>query len=112
MGNARLGAIAIDCHDPIALADFYKAVLDLPVALSTDELFVLQGAGALLVRTLLEHAIDTGRIPAQPVETTALMMLGAIREATLYVARATDHDKARHDARLVVDRLINALSAD
>ncbi|OBK11292.1 VOC family protein [Mycobacterium sp. 1245852.3] len=48
MGNARLGAIAIDCQDPIALADFYKVVLDLSVALSTDELVVLHGAGVLL----------------------------------------------------------------
>src|SRR5690348_5361733 len=41
-----------------------------------------------LVRDLLTNAIETGRIPAQPVEATALTMMGAMREMTLYVARA------------------------
>ncbi|MDT7763681.1 MAG: hypothetical protein QOC63_3101, partial [Mycobacterium sp.] len=38
-------------------------------------------------------------------------MLGAIREATLYVARAEDHDLARQEAGAVMDRLIHALNA-
>jgi hypothetical protein len=34
-----------------------------------------------------------------------------MREATLYVARAEDHDRARQEAGAVMDRLIHALSA-
>jgi AcrR family transcriptional regulator len=64
-----------------------------------------------LVRALLTSAIETGRIPRQPVEATALTMLGAMREATLYIARAEQHDQARQDASAVVDRLIDALAA-
>lgn len=64
-----------------------------------------------LVRELLTNAVETGRIPPQPIEATALTMLGAIREATLYVARAEDHDLARQDAGAVMDRLIDALNA-
>ncbi len=64
-----------------------------------------------LVRALLASAIETGRIPPQPIEATALTMLGAMREATLYVARADDHDTARREAGAVVDRLIRALTA-
>ena len=64
-----------------------------------------------LVRELLTNAVETGRIPAQPIEATALTMLGAIREATLYVARAEDHDLARQEAGAVMDRLIDALNA-
>jgi AcrR family transcriptional regulator len=64
-----------------------------------------------LVRELLANAVETGRIPPQPIEATALTMLGAIREATLYVARAEDHDLARQDAGAVMDRLIHALNA-
>lgn len=64
-----------------------------------------------LVRALLTSAIETGRIPRQPVEATALTMLGAMREATLYIARAEQHDQARQDAGAVVDRLIDALAA-
>jgi AcrR family transcriptional regulator len=64
-----------------------------------------------LVRALLTTAVETGRIPAQPIEATALTILGAMREATLYVARADDHDQAREDAGVVMNRLIKALSA-
>jgi AcrR family transcriptional regulator len=64
-----------------------------------------------LVRALLTSAIETGRIPAQPVEATALTMLGAMREATLYIARAEQHDQARQDAGAVMNRLIDALAA-
>jgi AcrR family transcriptional regulator len=65
-----------------------------------------------LVRELLTSAIATGRIPPQPVEATALTMLGAMREATLYVALAQDQDQARGEAAAVMDRLIGALGAD
>jgi AcrR family transcriptional regulator len=64
-----------------------------------------------LVRALLSSAIETARIPPQPIEATALTMLGAMREATLYVARAEDHDTARQEAGAVIDRLIGALTA-
>jgi AcrR family transcriptional regulator len=64
-----------------------------------------------LVRELLTNAVETGRIPPQPIEATALTMLGAMREVTLYVARAEDHDQARQEAGAVMDRLIRALSA-
>ncbi|WP_293313888.1 TetR/AcrR family transcriptional regulator [Mycobacterium sp.] len=64
-----------------------------------------------LVRALLADAVQTGRIPAQPIEATALTLLGAMREATLYVARADDQDEARQEAGDVMNRLIQALGA-
>jgi len=64
-----------------------------------------------MVRALLTNAVETGRIPPQPVEATVLTILGAMREATLYVARAEDHDRARKDAGDVMNRLIRALDA-
>jgi hypothetical protein len=64
-----------------------------------------------LVRALLTNAIETGRIPPQPVDATALTMLGAMREATLYIARAPQHDQARKDAGAVMNRLIDALGS-
>jgi AcrR family transcriptional regulator len=64
-----------------------------------------------LVRALLTSAIETGRIPPQPIEATALTMLGAMREATLYVARAQDPHQARRDAGAVINRIIGALVA-
>jgi AcrR family transcriptional regulator len=65
-----------------------------------------------LVRALLTDAVETGRIPSQPIEATALTILGAMREATLYVALAQDHDKARQEAGVVMNRLIRALGAE
>jgi hypothetical protein len=65
-----------------------------------------------LVRALLTNAVETGRIPPQPIEATALTMLGAMREVTLYVARAEDHDQARQEAGAVMNGLIHALSAN
>lgn len=62
-----------------------------------------------MVRALLTNAVETGRIPPQPIEATVLTILGAMREATLYVARAEDHDQARKDAGVVMNRLIRAL---
>jgi AcrR family transcriptional regulator len=64
-----------------------------------------------LVRDLLASAVDTGRIPPQPIEATALTILGAMREATLYIARAEEHDQARRDAGAVMNRFIDALAA-
>ncbi len=64
-----------------------------------------------LVRELLANAVETGRIPPQPVDATTLTLLGAMREMTLYVARAEDHERARAEAGAVVDRLIRALNS-
>jgi catechol-2,3-dioxygenase len=60
MGIARLGAIAVDCPDPVALAGFYEAVLGLEVALSSPELVVLRGAGVYLTfERVAEYASPT-----------------------------------------------------
>lgn len=64
------------------------------------------------VKGLLAQAIESGSIPRQPVEATALTIMGALREATLYIARADDHRQARADAGAVMDRLINALRSN
>jgi AcrR family transcriptional regulator len=64
-----------------------------------------------VVTGLLADAIDSGQIPRQPVEATALTMLGAVREATLYIARAQNQRQARKDAGAVMDRLIDSLRA-
>lgn len=64
------------------------------------------------VAGLLTEAIESGAIPRQPVEATALTIMGALREATLYIARADDQRQARADAGAVMDRLLEALRAN
>jgi AcrR family transcriptional regulator len=97
------------CADP----EVHRIVLvDAPAVLGwTRWTEIGNGYNIGLVRDLVANAIETGRIPLQPVEATALTLLGAMREATLYVAGAQDRDQARRDAGEVMDRLIHSLGA-
>jgi AcrR family transcriptional regulator len=97
------------CADP----EVQRIVLmDAPVVLGWERWTEIgQRYNIGVVTGLLADAIDSGRIPAQPVEATALTMLGAVREATLYIARATNQRQARKDTGAVMDRLINSLRA-
>ncbi len=68
--------------------------------------------GLGLVESLLAHAIEVGRIPRQPVCALAHVLMGALDEAALYVARADDQDVAGNDMREVITRLIASLAQD
>jgi AcrR family transcriptional regulator len=63
-----------------------------------------------LVRALLEQAIELGRIPSQPIDATAHTLLGAVREAALYLVRASDQEIARAEVGAVIDRMIAGLA--
>ena len=97
------------CADP----EVQRIVLmDAPATLGWDRWTEIgQRYNIGVVTGLLADAIDSGRIPPQPVEATALTMLGAVREATLYIARAKNQRQARKDAGVVMDRLIDSLRA-
>ena len=96
MGNVRLGAIAVDCPNPVALSDFYRAVLDLEVAFSSADLVVLTGAGVFLTfERVDDHVPPTwpqGAVPKQlhldlavtdlDVEEARIVAHGATRAAT------------------------------
>jgi AcrR family transcriptional regulator len=62
-----------------------------------------------LVQGLLTHAMEVGRIPPRPVEALAHILLGALREAALYLALAADRAQARQDVGGIVDQLIQTL---
>jgi AcrR family transcriptional regulator len=66
--------------------------------------------GMGLVQALIAHAIDVGRIPKQPVAPLAHVMIGALDEAALYLARATDRRRARREVGAVIDRLITSIA--
>ncbi|AHH15212.1 putative transcriptional regulator, TetR family [Nocardia nova SH22a] len=65
-----------------------------------------------LIQDLLAQSIETGRIPVQPVDPLAHTLLGALREAALYLARSEDTARARREVGDVIDRLIRNLAAD
>lgn len=71
MASVRLGAVAVDCSDPLALAEFYKSVLSFEVVLSSLDLVVLKGRGAgvfLTFERVPDHQRPTwpaGSVPKQ-----------------------------------------------
>lgn len=46
--DIRLGGVSVDCADPVGLGDFYRRVLGLEVARSSEEFVALRGAGVWL----------------------------------------------------------------
>ncbi len=86
-------------------------LLDAPAVLGWErwrEIGMRHGMG--LVEGVLGHAMQTGKIREQPLRPLAHVIVGALDEAALYVARAEDPDTADRDARAVMDSLIAGLS--
>jgi AcrR family transcriptional regulator len=108
----RLGAYA--WLDACAEPEVQQVVLlDGPAVLGWQrwrEIGMRHGLG--LVERLLAHAIEVGRIPPQPVSALAHVLVGALDEAALYVARADDQTAASNDMREVIARLITTLAQD
>jgi len=62
-----------------------------------------------MVQGAVQLAIDAGRIPMQPVAPLAHLLIGALDEAALYVARADDPDAARVEMSAALHRLLDGL---
>jgi AcrR family transcriptional regulator len=87
------------------------ALIDAPVVLGWErwrEIGLRHGMG--LVQSLLAWAIEVGRVRPQPVEPLAHVLIGALDEAALFVARAEDPDAARREMNAVFDQLVDALA--
>lgn len=69
----------------------------------------LRHAGALM-EAALEGAMATGYLRPQPVGPLALILIAALDEAALYVARADDPDSARAEMMTALDHIISGLS--
>jgi AcrR family transcriptional regulator len=70
-----------------------------------------QNYGLGLIEAALQNAIDRGALPEQPVSSLAHVLLGALDEAALLVARAEDMKKTRKEVGETLDRLLAALAA-
>lgn len=66
--------------------------------------------GMGLVQGMLTLAITSGRVDEQPVLPLAHVLIGALDEAAMYVARASDPATARADVEAVLDRLLDGLA--
>jgi len=86
-------------------------LLDAPAVLGWErwrEIGLRHGLG--LVAGTLQAGIDAGAIAAQPVTPLAHLLIGALDEGALYVARAADRTTARAEVEAVVDRLLDGLA--
>ncbi len=87
------------------------ALLDAPAVLGWArwrEIGFAHGLG--LVAAMLQAGIDAGALAPQPVTPLAHLLLGALDEGALYVARSDDADAARAEVVVVMDRLIDGLA--
>lgn len=66
--------------------------------------------GLGLVQSLVTAAIASGRLEPQPAEPLSHVILGAVDEAALYVARAEDQSRARAEMTAVLGRIIDGLA--
>jgi catechol 2,3-dioxygenase-like lactoylglutathione lyase family enzyme len=69
-GTARLGAISLDCADPVALAEFYREMLGLDEMMTSPDFVALKGAGSVFLtfqRVADHRAADwpEGPVPKQ-----------------------------------------------
>jgi len=88
------------------------ALLDGPAVLGWDrwrEIGAQYGLG--LIEGTLQAAIDTGAVAPQPVRPLAHVLMGALDEAALLVARAEDPQQMRAEVGRTLDSLLGALSS-
>jgi AcrR family transcriptional regulator len=88
------------------------ALIDAPSVLGWQrwrEVGVKYGLG--IIEGLLTQAIADGSVPPQPTRAAAHVLLGALDEAALYVARSDDPAAAREDMYAVCERIVAGLAA-
>jgi AcrR family transcriptional regulator len=86
------------------------ALLDAPAVLGWEQwraVGLKYGLG--LTEAILRAAMDAGRIAEQPLRPLAHVLLGALDEAALYVARAEDPVTAREEMRTVLTGILRGL---
>jgi AcrR family transcriptional regulator len=87
-------------------------LLDAPAVLGWEAWRDLAGRYGLgLVQFGLQSAIEAGAIAAQPVVPLAHILIGALNESALYVARAEDPAVAREECVTILDRILRGLIA-
>jgi AcrR family transcriptional regulator len=125
----RLGAeaAAAGITDPVdAMRHAIRTWLDICVEPDIHRIALIDGPSILgwthwravcqqhvfgLVRALVAHGIELGRIRPQPVLPLSHILMGASDEAALYVAEAADRTRARAEMTEILDHFIQGLIA-
>src|SRR5581483_6175872 len=86
-------------------------LIDAPAVLGWEQwraVGIKYGLG--VIEAMLGQGVADGVIPEQPVRPTAHVLLAALDEAALYIARAADPVAARAEMDAVSDRLIGGIA--
>ncbi len=97
------------CEDPAVQR---IAMLDAPSVLGWErwrEIGLRHGLG--VVQAVLAEAIDAGLVDPQPVGPLSHLLLGAIDEGAMLIARADDNGRTRELVAASLDRFIDALAS-
>jgi AcrR family transcriptional regulator len=87
-------------------------ILDAPAVLGWEEWRAAgERYGLGLVRAGLMGAMEAGAIERVPVDPLAQLLLAAVEEAIVYVARAEDPEAARPEAEAALNRLLDGLGS-
>jgi AcrR family transcriptional regulator len=91
--------------------EVYRIVLlDAPAVLGWERWREIGWRYAMgMAEAILGAAVAAGQIPEQPLRPLAYVLMGALDEAALYVARAEDPEAARAEVAPIVRRLIDGL---
>jgi AcrR family transcriptional regulator len=87
-------------------------LLDAPAVLGWEawrEIGERHGLGVVMAG--LKAGMDAGALAAQPVRPLAHVVVGALDEAALYVARADDPNAALAETSVILSRLVDSLRA-
>jgi AcrR family transcriptional regulator len=86
-------------------------LLDAPAVLGWEAWRDLAGRYGLgLVQLALQSAMDAGAIVQQPVVPLAHVLIGALDECALYIARAEDPAAAREQCAAIFDRILRSIT--
>ena len=127
MVNARIVAAmsAAGADDPVgAMRLGTAAFLDFCVEPGMARIILIDGPAVLGAQAwneasnnevaatvqLINHGIDLGRIPPQPAEPLARILLGALNQAALYIAGAPDPATARDEVGVVLNGIIDSVA--
>lgn len=107
MITANIDAFLAACAEP----EVHRiALIEAPAALGWErwrEICFRHGVGN--VEMALQALIDAGLVAEQPVRPLAHVVAGALDEAALYAARATDRERATRDVREALIALVGGL---
>jgi AcrR family transcriptional regulator len=105
----RAQAFLDACVDPAIVR---IAFIDAPSVLGWERWRELDAAyGMKVVQDAFQEAMDAGLIAAQPVAPLSHIVLGALNEAAVLIARASDRDAVRAQVGEIVNRLLQGLRA-